>query len=95
MHTMNRATVFAECVVLLGLSLATGCTVGRSAAHVATAGKIVMMAQGLGPTMTQSTGDHLHAINATIDHDARAFFDDLDLWYQTDRPTRLTRWNDR
>ncbi len=80
---------------LTGLLVLAGCNAGRTAGLLANAGKIVMMSQGLGPTLTGSTGEHLHAINATIDHDARAFFDDLDLWYQTDRPTRLTRWVER
>jgi hypothetical protein len=30
-----------------------------------------------------------------IDQDARAFIYDMDLVYQTNRPTRLTMWHDR
>ena len=92
---MKRVTVFWTCVGLIGVCVLAGCNVGRTTAHVADAGKVVMMSQGLGPTMTQSTGEHLHTINSTIDQDARAFFEDLDMLYQTDRPTRLTRWIER
>jgi hypothetical protein len=58
-------------------------------------GKVVAMESDPGPTVTQSTGDHLHTINTVIDMDQRAFFDDLDLLLLQDRPTRLTRWVER
>ena len=91
---MRRLTVSLTIVTLVGLSFTVGC-VGRTVAHVANAGKVIMMYQDLGPTTSQSTGDHLHTISTVIDYDAHAFFDDLDLLYQTDRPTRLTRWIER
>lgn len=72
-----------------------GCNVGGTAAYVADAGKMVMLSQNLGPTLTQSTGEHLHTISTAIDVDRRAFIEDLDIWNQTDRPTRLTRWISR
>lgn len=79
--------------VALGLFAAGGC--GRAAQATADAGKMFMMAQDLGSTVTQSSADHLHSINAVIDKDMRAFFEDLDLLYQTDRLTRLTRWHEQ
>ncbi len=83
--------------ILFGLLLthSSGCNVGRSAAEVGNAGKMIMMSQNLGPTLVQSTGDHLHTISAVIDRDTRALFHDLDMLYMTDRPTRLTPWHDR
>ncbi|MEE9295769.1 MAG: hypothetical protein V3W34_12520 [Phycisphaerae bacterium] len=91
---MQRFTILLASIGLVSLTVVAGCT-GRSVARIADAGKVIMMSQDLGPTMTQSTGDHLHVINTAIDYDARAFFDDLDLLYQTNRPTRLTRWIER
>ncbi len=92
---MKRLFSGVMCVGLCGVFLMSmGCT-GRSVARAAYVGKVVMMRHDLGPTVTQSTGDHLHTINATIDLDQRALFDDLDMLYQTNRPTRLTRWTER
>ena len=84
----------AACL-LACLIVTAGCNLGRTAAGVGNAGKVIMMAQGLGPTLTQSTGDHMHTISAVIDRDMRAIFDDIDMIYMTDRPRRLTRWHDR
>ena len=92
---MKRLFCSVMCVGLGGVFwMSTGCT-GRNVARVAYVGKVVMMRHDMGPTVTQSTGDHLHTINATIELDQRAFFDDLDLLYQTNRPTRLPRWTER
>jgi len=92
---MKRITkTVARCGIACSLA-AAGCNVGRTAAEVGDAGKLVMMSQNLGPTLTQSTGDHMHTIATVIDQDRRALFDDLDMLYQTDRPSRLSRWHDR
>ncbi len=48
-----------------------------------------------GETLGQSPHEHHRRIAASSAHDARALVEDLDLWYLTDRPTRLTRWHDR
>lgn len=84
----------ACCGIVCWLMLA-GCNVGRTAAYVGDAGKLFMMSQNLGPTLTQSTGDHMHTISTVIDQDRRALFGDLDMLFQTDRPSRLSRWHDR
>ena len=92
---MRVARVWCGCVAA-GLLIATaGCSVGRTASYIGDAGKTYMLRQDLGPTLTQSKGDHMHSISAVIDRDARAFFHDMDLLYQTERPTRLTPWHDR
>jgi hypothetical protein len=91
---MKAASIFLIATLLV-VFVSAGCSTGRTAASVANAGKVFMMWQDLGPTLTQSTGDHMHSINAVIDQDLRAFYHDLDLLYQTDRPTRLTPWHDR
>ena len=43
-------------------------------------------------TMTESYTEHLHRLNAVVDTDARALVDDIDLFWQRNRETRLTRW---
>ena len=91
---MKPASTILICCGLLCFLLA-GCNVGRTAAEIGNAGKIIMMSQNLGPTLTQSTGDHMHVISAVIDRDTRALFHDLDMLYMTDRPSRLTPWHDR
>ena len=91
---MKAASILLMVTLLVSVLL-TGCRVGPTASSVASAGKVFMMSQDLGPTLTQSTGEHMHSINAVIDQDLRAFYRDLDLIYQTERPTRLTPWHDR
>jgi hypothetical protein len=91
--TLSLVTGAAMCALLI--SLGAGCSMGRTAAHTANARKFFAMMSEPGPTLTQSTGDHLHAINAVIDYDRRAMFGDLDLFFQTERPSRLSRWHDR
>jgi len=89
-------SVVTRLLVMVALSgCVAGCTVGRATHTVADAGKVFMVSQDLGPTLTQSSGEHMHVITAVIDRDARAFFHDLDMLYMTERPTRLTPWHDR
>ena len=42
-----------------------------------------------------SPDDHARMASSISAHDARALVDDLDVFFMTDRPTRLTRWHDR
>ncbi|MGB2986543.1 MAG: hypothetical protein WBE26_11750 [Phycisphaerae bacterium] len=49
----------------------------------------------MGESLTQSTHERYHTIASIAAHDTRALVDDLDVLFQTDRPTRLTRWHDR
>lgn len=93
--TMKRSAIGTLAVAASFLLLSGGCSVGRTAARVGDAGKVVMMWQELGPTLTQSTGEHMHTISGVIDMDTRALFYDLDMLYMTRRPTRLTPWHDR
>jgi len=82
-------------IVALALLAAGGCSVGRTAHSFSSAGKVFLLVQDLGPTLVESSGDHMHSMTAVIDQDTRAFFHDLDIFYMTDRPTRLTPWHDR
>ncbi len=46
-------------------------------------------------TLSMSSEEHFQEISNVADRDARALYDDLDLLFMTDRPTRLTRWHSR
>ena len=46
-------------------------------------------------TLTQSSAEHLHSLNAVVDIDSKALLDDLDVFWQRDRGTRLSRWHER
>ena len=42
--------------------------------------------------MTQSPHEHYQSVYDIAAQDRRALVDDLDMFFMTDRPTRLTRW---
>lgn len=42
--------------------------------------------------MTQSPHEHYQSVSSVAAQDRRALVDDLDIFFMTDRPTRLTRW---
>lgn len=42
-----------------------------------------------------SAEDHHHAVARIIEIDRRGLIEDLDYFFMTDRPTRLTRWHSR
>ena len=42
--------------------------------------------------MTQTSLEHYQSIANVVARDKRALIDDLDMFFMTDRPTRLTRW---
>ena len=42
--------------------------------------------------MTQSPHEHYQSVSSIAAQDRRALVDDLDVFFMTDRPTRLTRW---
>ncbi|NOT01101.1 MAG: hypothetical protein HOP29_10780 [Phycisphaerales bacterium] len=90
-----KSAILVILAIMLTAAPLSGCNVGRTSADVGYAGKLFMQSQNLGPTLTHSTADHMHTISAVIDRDTRALFDDLDILYMTDRPSRLTRWHDR
>lgn len=46
-------------------------------------------------TMTQSAEEQMHSMAAVVDQDAAALVEDWDAFWQRDRPTRLTRWQER
>ena len=88
-------TRFVRCAVILcvlsGLAL-TGCATWAEAQQKAVRWNYPHAAS---ETMTQSGQDHAQAISRYAAHDARALVEDLDLLFQTERSTRLTRWHDR
>ncbi len=91
---MKKASFILAMAGSAAILTTTGC-LGRIVASSSYAGRVMMRTLEPGPTITQSTGDHLHSINAVIEMDRRALFEDIDLLMQTNRPTRLTRWVER
>ena len=47
------------------------------------------------PTLTQTGEEHRNAVRTVWERDKAALIDDLDLVFQTDRPTRLSKWHDK
>ena len=45
--------------------------------------------------LADSSDVHRQRVQSIVDHDNRALADDLDQFYMTDRPSRLTRWHSR
>ncbi len=45
--------------------------------------------------MTQTPEEQMHSLAAVVDTDAKGLVEDSDLFWQCDRPTRLTRWHER
>lgn len=46
-------------------------------------------------TLAESPDDHYHRVAHILAVDRRALAEDLDLFFMTNRPTRLTRWQSR
>lgn len=92
---MKSPSAVCFAVLLACAFVVTGCNVGRSAARMSQASKWFMFSQNLGPTPTQSVSEHMHDMSAIFDHDAKLLIYDMDMFYQTDRPTRLSRWHSR
>ena len=42
--------------------------------------------------LTQSPHEHYQSVSSIAAHQRRALIEDLDIFFMTDRPTRLTRW---
>ena len=42
--------------------------------------------------MTQTSREHYQSIANIVAWDRKALIEDLDMFFMTDRPTRLTRW---
>ncbi len=70
----------------LSLTLFTGCMGAKSS---------WMYPHASSETTGQSPEEHKQQVVGVLEQDRRALTEDLDLWFQTDRPTRLTRWHGR
>ena len=46
-------------------------------------------------TVAETPEEHVDRVSGVFDRDRRALADDLDLLFQTDRPTRLSKWHGR
>ena len=90
MMRFARAAALGGCATAL---LLTGCVQltkeGVVAQRTAQRGLI------LDRSTTQSSEEHMHSLAAVVDEDAKGLVEDLDIFMQRDRPTRLTRWHER
>ncbi len=81
------------CVVaVLLLSVFAGCASSAGSPRSATTW---LYPHAMTETSVRSPHEHFRAVSAVAHRDSRAFWDDMDLFFQTDRPTRLSRWHDR
>ncbi len=48
-----------------------------------------------GETLGQTSDEHRQQVISSREQDRRALKEDLDILFQTDRPTRLTRWHSK
>jgi hypothetical protein len=46
-------------------------------------------------TLAETRDEHRDRVHGVLEQDRRALAEDLDLLFQTDRPTRLTRWHSK
>lgn len=68
----------------LGVILATGCSQAtRTRLHYPYSEQV---------TTGETSAEHYARVLRSASHDRRLLADDLDLFFMTDRPTRLTRW---
>ncbi len=85
-------------IVLLAVGLVSWAT-GCSGPQMAKEGSLIARYFYRGATesslMTQSSAEHLHSLNSVVDLDSKALLEDLDVFWQRDRGTRLSRWHER
>ncbi|MHC5111043.1 MAG: hypothetical protein ACYTHJ_14320 [Planctomycetota bacterium] len=46
-------------------------------------------------TLTEDEEEHFYKMTRLIDRDSKGIIEDLDMIFQSDRPSRLSRWHDR
>ena len=46
-------------------------------------------------TMAETPDEHYHRVSSVVAQDARSLSEDLDLFFLTNRTSRLTRWHSR
>jgi hypothetical protein len=79
--------IFASAALCLGTVLfLAGCS-----AESVTKWRFTSNNAGIGET----EDEHYHRSLAIEQHARRGLVDDMDLWFLTDRPTRLTRWHEK
>ena len=89
MARVARVTL-AGCLLLV-LALPGCAAVARTQRTTAPVFYPHAMEAGLG----QTSKEHYHQVLSIAAHDGRSFVDDLDLLFQTERPSRLSRWLSR
>jgi hypothetical protein len=87
-----RSIGFAMLSVMV-LGWCSGCA--QSAKEANLIGRYFYLGATQSHSMTQSSSEHLHSMQSIVDLDAKALLDDIDVFWQRDRGTRLTRWHER
>jgi len=73
-------------VTLIALATCTGC-MGKSASWAYPHSRL--------ETGADTPDEHQERVARVLERDRRTMGDDLDLLFQTDRPTRLSKWHGR
>lgn len=81
--TMLRTLGTTLALCALGVILATGCS-QATRLHYPHSEQV---------TTGETSAEHHARVLRGTSHDRRLLADDLDLFFMTDRPTRLTRWH--
>jgi len=83
---MSRVKQWMPVMLLGALIGATGCMGPKS---------MWMYPHADSESLGQTPEEHRQQVLGSVEQDRRALTEDLDLWYLTDRPTRLSRWHGR
>lgn len=89
MARVLRCSLFVGCLASL---TATGCA-STSGVHERQPGFLILHARM--ESTSESSENHQQRIARILGVDRRLLADDLDLFYQTERSTRLSRWHGR
>lgn len=73
-------------VLMGGMALSVGCTNPKHQSWP--------YVHGDTETLGETAGDHRHRTRKVANQDAKALTEDLDVFFMTDRPSRLNRWQD-
>ena len=87
MSSRIHRLIYAGAAVMLLARLSSGCAVKDKAPW--------WLPHANSETLAESGEDHGERVRRSAKIDQAALNEDLDIWFQTDRPTRLTRWHSK
>lgn len=87
---------FGVIILAVGVTVwAVGCSGPQIAKESSLISRYAYRGATQSSTITQSSAEHLHSLNGVVDLDAKGLLEDVDLFWQRDRGTRLSRWHER